>query len=262
MQKLIFILSVIIFFGSCQRSEKREVVSSKARKEIKDPISKNWIGEWSRLSEFSKANLETSQSDDSLYFHIFAVSGANDGEIEGNVFVKGNKAVYKAKDELQGDCELKFRLVGDSVIIIEQNGLCPAGLGVGYAGRYVNTKFKDKIKEEDATMISLKILKPNEDSALRATVGESYKLFVSSSQLVSENKDLDGVNAKVYASGVRGLFTFMENIIMVDKDLNIWAAVLDDEKVYYFTNNNKIEKLPKTVESWRERFEDKEVIFK
>ena len=44
---------------------------------------------------------------------------------------------------------------------------------------------------------------------------------------------------------------------------NIWAAVIDDNKVYYFTNNKEYKnRLPKTIDNWRQNFKNYEVIYK
>jgi hypothetical protein len=62
---------------------------------------------------------------------------------------------------------------------------------------------------------------------------------------------------------LRGLYTIMENIIMIDSSKNIWAAVIDDNKIYYFTNRLDYKtKLPRTIENWRNRFKDYKVIYK
>jgi hypothetical protein len=54
----------------------------------------------------------------------------------------------------------------------------------------------------------------------------------------------------------------VESIIMVDKNHTIWAAVLDEGKVYYFTTDENFkDKLPLTIEHWREKFKDSKVIF-
>ena len=51
---------------------------------------------------------------------------------------------------------------------------------------------------------------------------------------------------------------------MIDNSNHIWTAVInsEDDKVYYFTNSENFkDALPKTIEKWREKFLEKEVIF-
>jgi hypothetical protein len=42
----------------------------------------------------------------------------------------------------------------------------------------------------------------------------------------------------------------------------LWAAYIDEEVVRYFTTEHAYtQRLPATIESWRERFKEKQVIF-
>jgi len=228
------------------------------------PASKSWLGKWERQIWQNDGDLEISAiKSDSIRFYLSAYSGAHTGEIEGLAIVKDSMAIYSNTDE-PDSCLIEFKLLGDSVIAINQrNGICATGLAVTYTGNYKNKKLLPKV-EKDETMLSLGIFKTGEqDSLFKSLVGEKYSSFVNSTQLTSEDEDLDSLHTTVYSSGVRGLFTFMENIIMTDSSDNIWAAVIDDEKVYYFTNKEEYkEKLPKTIEAWRERFKKYEVIYK
>lgn len=92
-------------------------------------------------------------------------------------------------------------------------------------------------------------------------VGKDYDNFLTSFALITPMKDLDGFNAKVFVGNVRGLFTIKEAIIMIDGNGTIWAAVIDGNQVKYFTNNKGEQAFPKTVDKWRERFKEKEVLF-
>ena len=146
-----------------------------------------------------------------------------------------------------------------------ENGIGFGGMGVTFSGRFVNSKRLPK-EEKKETLASLKILNEQQDAIFSKLVDTSYQRFVNSTQLTEDragDKDLDpDLHVTVIASGVRGLYTFMENIIMIDKSNTIWAAVINDEKVYYFTTNKDYaEKLPNTIEDWRSRFKDYPVIY-
>lgn len=99
-----------------------------------------------------------------------------------------------------------------------------------------------------------------QEEAFNLFAGEDYLLFVERFQLVYETNDLDNFNAKVHSGGVRGLFTFMEAIIMYNTEGIFWAAAIDDEVVKYFTNDpDHRSTLPKTIDAWRANFTDNKV---
>lgn len=226
--------------------------------------SKTWIGEWERQLWQNNATLEvTGIKGDSITFSLQALSGSHTGEVEGVAMVKDHVAIYSIKEEGE-TCMLTFKLLGDSVIsITQEKGNCFAGAGVTFLGDYKNVRLL-KQTEKSMTMVDLCIFKDErEDSVFKALVGNDYSLFVNSTQLASEDEDLDGLHAKVQSAAVRGLFTIMENIIMTDSLNNIWAAVIDDGKVNYYTNNQDYKnQLPKTIDNWRENFKDYKVIYK
>jgi hypothetical protein len=96
----------------------------------------------------------------------------------------------------------------------------------------------------------------------RDLVGDKYEAFLNSSETQFIIEDLDDMGLQGFASGVAGLYTLMENIILYNGKNEFWCAVIEDEKVYYFTNSSRFkEMLPKTIESWRENFMEKEVIY-
>lgn len=58
------------------------------------------------------------------------------------------------------------------------------------------------------------------------------------------------------------MFTQMEYIIMIDKGNRIWTALINNEKVYYFTNSDTYgTTLPKTIDGWRSRFKEYPVVY-
>jgi len=228
------------------------------------PVSKLWLGKWESHRWQNDASLEiTNIKNDSIEFSLFASSGGHTGEIEGMAIVNGNVATFLNKDE-SDTCLIQFKLTGDSIITINQKqGFCYSAMAVTYDGDYKNSKRLPETERAE-NLTSLGIFKTEkEDSIFKSLVGDSYSLFVNSTQLTSEDEDLDSLNATVLSSGVRGLFTFMENIIMTDSLNNIWAAVIDDNKVYYFTNKQEYkETLPKTIDNWRQRFKRNPIICK
>lgn len=257
MRETINILLLLLLIGCSSQDHPDKKLELKT-------ISKTWVGIWERQIWQNDGTLEIkSIKHDSLEFSLLALSGGHTGVLDGLASVEGNTATYLEIND--GDtCLIFFKLFADSAITIDQkNGSCYAGMSVSYSGDYKNKKLLPK-KERFKTLYELEIFKSRtEDSLFKILVGESYSLFVNSTQLTSIDDDLDSLHSIVQSSGVRGLFTFMENIIMIDSANNIWAAVIDDKKVLYFTNDkNYKNKLPNTIDNWRENFKDLEIIYK
>ncbi|MEY1639246.1 hypothetical protein [Tenuifilum osseticum] len=228
-------------------------------------VNNNWKGEWIRKKWKSNATLEiTKVTSDSIDFFIFAHSGGHTGEIEGKASVDDTIAIFSSQDDMGELCTIEFRLLSDSMILVNQKeGSCFTGLSVTYSGTYINSKLITKELSNKQNLISLEILTSQEDSAFKELVGNSYDLFVNSTQLVSQYNDIDSLKMKVISSGVRGMYTYMENIIMVDSLYRFCAAVIDDNKILYFSNIEEFKnQLPKTIENWMKNFKEYEVIYK
>lgn len=252
MRKLILLVAINILLPFT-------VAAQTTRK--KNQIVKNWLGKWERVSRMDDGTLEIkSINKNFLQFEMFVNSGGHTGEIEGKAFIKQNTAVYTAHK--LGPCKLTFHLAGTSSINISQDG-CDryGGMGTYFGGEFLNVKHIPK--QAPATLANLHILTLQQDAAFRKLADTSYQHFIDCTQLTSTDvKNLDTFNAQVITSGVRGLFTIMEYIIMVDKENHIWAALINNEKVYYFTNSDTYRMaLPKTIEEWRSRFKDYRVIY-
>lgn len=264
MKQLLFLILLFELF-SCNSNSENKSTEQKTE-------TYNWKGNWEKDTWQNDAALKIKNvvGDSSLDFEIAASSGGSEGNFEGKAIIKGNIAIYNLAEELDS-CILTFKIFGDTLIAIKQGeGNCFAGIGVLYEGNYFNSKYKPKAgknrdsKKADETLFSLGTFESVvDDSIFKELTKKDYDLFLNSTQLTSEDDDLDSLNAKVYTSGVRGLFTFMENIIMIDDKKNIWAAVIDDNKVLYYTNTKGYaSKLPKTVENWRSRFKVYPIIYK
>jgi hypothetical protein len=223
-----------------------------------------WIGNWERVGWQNEASLKIDDvTKDSFSFSVFASSGGHNGDISGKAIIKDSIATYYFEDKYD-KCKLKFILLSDSAVdIIQEIGLCSAPMGVIYSGRYYSTDYKRKLKNEEIDLISLGVLSVTEDAKFRNLVGDSYSLFVSTTQLSYNQDDIDSLNFRVITAGVRGMFTYMENIIMIDSANRFCAAVIKDDKVLYFSNIDTFKNvLPKTIEKWRDNFKEYEVIFK
>lgn len=225
----------------------------------------NWIGKWLLVSHHNNSELKIiSEYNNTIKFELNASSGAHTGYIEGDaILVNKTKAIYSFKDEYSS-CLIEFIIKGDSMVYIDQKveeGDCGAGLGVGFSGEYLKPNL---VKEEVVDLVSLYLLETKEqDNAFKKLVGSDYEKFIYSTQLTYSLDDLDKLNTKVYSAGVRGLFTIMECIIMIDSDYKIWAAVIDGENVLYYTNSNLFRnEIPKTIKKWMVNFSNLEIIYK
>ena len=210
----LIILITIIAFSSCQHNQEKTEESSQSA----------WKGKWERYIWQNEASLEiTELKNDTIVFTLFAHSGSHTGGLEGYAEIKGNIATYTEFNDID-NCIITFNLLGDSIITITQKtNNCFAGAGVNYSGHYKNELKLNKTKPTE-TLYSLGIFKTKQqDSVFRCLVKDNYDLFLNSTDLTSLVEDLDGFNASVKSSGVRGLFTVMENNIMIDNNYMIWG---------------------------------------
>jgi len=224
-----------------------------------------WEGKWSHHTEFEGRTLSIhtpSNLSQKFLFSILASNGAHVGELEGEAKIIGHSAVAMIKDIDLKPCRVEFKRDVKSIEVTTDGCFEYAGLNVSFDGIYysgVNDFIVDVNNLNDFGIFK----SDNEKKDFKELVGESYKLFEQSFQIIYNKDDLDKLNAKVSSGGVRGLFGYMEGIIMYFPDGTITAAVINDNTVEYFSSNPKfIDKLPKTIEKWRVRFKDNDVVYK
>ena len=227
---------------------------------IPDEAHELWQGEWHRVrsSLHDRASLSiTKMSPQGFNFVIDSISGVNTGQIEGVASFFDKTAIYQSAEY---GCVVQFKFK-NRCMVVNTALTCTSfgGNGVFFDGNYC----KDKVnKQQSNYFIDLGILTNNTIRNFKMLVGPSYELFEDSFQLVYQGEDLDKLNATVFSGGVRGLFTIMEGIIMQCKNGNLYAAVIDDETVKYFSNDSRYQnKLPMTIERWRARIKEKKVLF-
>jgi uncharacterized protein YecT (DUF1311 family) len=237
-------------YAALARNRVAELQGWSARPQAQAPF---WQGKWDRVGvgRFDEATLTISEATPlGFIFALEAMSGGNSGEVSGQAKVEGNRAWY----EDEQNCRLDFSLAGGKIKVQGNEG-CQyyAGNGVHFDGEYARAGARPVARPAPPSA---------EQKALAALAGKHYQLFLDTMQLEGEEQDLDGWGAKVRSYGVRGLFTAQESIIMYGARGRIWAAVIDGDEVRYFTNDQaQARRLPRTIEQWRERFADKQVIF-
>jgi len=217
-------------------------------------------GEWTRVGDTpaDPSTLTISNATTTGFaFEVSAASGGNSGIIEGVAVRDDAEAVFKDRET---KCNVRFSWGSDYLFLSPSpDCLSMGGMGVTFHGEYR----KGKVERRTPTLTELGILAANvTEKAFSALVGKDYELFLSRFHLRSDETDLDGLGAKVVSGGVRGLYTFMEAIVMSRSDGTILAALIDDDVVKYFSNDAKFKtKLPITIDKWRGNFADKKVIF-
>lgn len=260
MNKKTLITFLLPLAVSCSSSDDKTIKTQSKSTTNENIQSFNWIGKWERHERNNEATLTINKIENGeIYFSITAFHGANIGDVEGRAKVDKNKSIYFL--HYNSPCNLEFTLRSNDTIEVEQiTSSCDAGIGVYFSGLYINSKLGLKEKEED--FVSLGIFKTKQQQLLfKKLVSDKYDVFLNSALTTTEVEDLDSLNAKCFSSGVSGLYTIMENIIMYNSKNEIWCAAIDDEKVYYYTNSHRYKnELPKTIEKWREEFREKEVI--
>ncbi|HVU57380.1 MAG TPA: hypothetical protein VHD83_20095 [Puia sp.] len=224
-------------------------------------VAKNWIGSWTDEGTFHGGGLKITEVSKGWFtFSMEATDGGASGELEGSARLKGYRAVFTEK-EYGGVCRIEFTFYGDSIYVDQQSGTCEAGAGVYYSGVY----YKHPPKRPEETLLSLEMLDNEvQDKKFRELVGDDYKLFMRSSQMTFEKeKDKDSLGAIVHQAAVKHMFTELQNIILINDHLDIWAAVINGDSVNYYTNRPDYKhRLPKTIDSWRENFSEKPIVFK
>lgn len=269
---LIILLNLTLLFYSCSYEQSSGISSKPVNQEdqtstnkadIKEKANENnkgiWKGQWNRINtnNYNPSWIDITEVKDSGFtFRIEAESGANIGSVEGTaIFNENGNALYESSD----DFKLQFS-ISNSVLkvkILSGDEFDYAASGVTFKGIYK----KDKLDE--LSLLKQGIFESEvSETAFKNLVGNEYYNFLYSFMKISELDDLDGFGAKVRSGTVKGFSRVIEAIIMVNSKNLIWAAYIDDEgKIRYFTNDTKSKILPKTIDKWRERFEDKEVIF-
>lgn len=168
-----------------------------------------------------------------------------------------NYAVYK---DSEYNCKLEFRIKNQCIEIKSENCTSYSGIGVYFDGIYCKGQNKNMTSEN--YFIELGIFNnKTELNSFKQLVGKSYNLFENSFHLIFEDEDIDYINATVFTGGVRGLYTISEGIIMKCPNGMLYAAVIDDDIVRFYSNDPKFSNsIPKTINKWRERFNEKKVL--
>lgn len=220
---------------------------------------KRWWGTWkidSGIPSYGGILKIDNVTSNSFDFELDVFKGAYMGSIGGKAqLLSSNEAAYidTSVDE-NNPCTLQFIKFNDTIQILENEG-CRShhGARAHYFGDYRLQKdiFFEHIPLSDTVLSSIY-------SILKQEKWESF-LHCFADTFEEENEDV--FDAHIIRAGVPGLYTICEAILMFNEDGKVWGAYLDDEKIYYFSSESEYKQLlPKTIESWTEKFSN-EIVY-
>ncbi|WP_054636911.1 hypothetical protein [Thalassobacillus sp. C254] len=206
-------------------------------------------GTYERISHTSGGLLDIQDSGDHAFsFEINVSEGANVGHLSGNAKMNEDfQATYQGPDS----CSLTFEWK-DSNILVSSSDDCKyySGNGVTFDGVFYGEGHAAEIEPD--TLSSLGLLTDEQEDLFKAMVGDDYELFLSTFHLIQEEEIIDSFEGEAYSAKVQGLPGMMEGILMHGHGDALWAAIIDEEKVKYYSNNEIM--VPETIEEWAKEF--------
>jgi hypothetical protein len=215
-----------------------------------------WFGKWEIESSalcYSGTLKITNVNDKSFDFSLLVVHGSHMGDLDGKASILSNNEAEFISDEAyneDGRCVITFTKFND-IIQVHENLGCRSyhGMRVMYNGDYKLNKdiFYDRVELNDILLSKLY-------SILSKEYFEDYLKCICD---IHTTDNLDTFEAKIITTGVAGMYTIYESILMYTNNNDVYGAFLhDDEKIYYFTSDEryKVNK-PQTIVTWLKKFE-------
>ncbi len=243
-------------------------------REIPASDTLGWTGNW-HLSEVWDEGLLLigNVTADSFDFALSIFRSSHVGTLEGRAKFNDSKAFYNLKDFEDEPCKLNFELNKDLIVVSQgsSNFACGFGARANADGKYEKKNWLKKAKlaygnSDDAIFPN----QPLHDS-FKALVGKNaYAVFAYNMQLIdkSKNEAPEKIKATVAKGFISGMVGSNEAVIMYDGQGKIYAATIDFDKtnneslVRYFTNDPLYRnRLPLTIEEWREGFKNYRLVF-
>lgn len=225
--------------------------------------AKLWWGQWAfGVHDAFGGNLFIREvGPEGFLFDLDVYSGAHSGALTAYArYVSRDLAYCRVPNGDNGQVgELVFRrrLEGRRRIVdVEETAPCS-----GYRG--MRAHFGGTFERRYEPWFDAGFLNELDISRLYALTGQYLDKMRSCTSDIGEGDNLDeDISARVVWGGVPGLYTIMESILMLGARGELWCAFIDDEVVRYFTNCLEWkEKLPKTIEAWRSKFADQQVVY-
>lgn len=225
-------------------------------------IKKRWWGNWEAGKDrnwFEQDLFITKVDREGFNFELICIHGSYMGEINGYAkFISSSEAIFESDNEYDEEvCKLLFFRINETIQVTEENCNYYHGIRAYFNGDYELNK--DIFVHYDEMLDDIIL------SNIYELVGRKYwNKFQQCFGDTHECDDLDNLDVEIITGGVAGLYTIQQSILMIDKNKKVWGAFINDEddKVYYFTSKEKYKnKLPKTIDNWRENFKEKELIY-
>lgn len=220
-----------------------------------------WWGTWGMESrvKIRGGQLHISRvSSDAFFFNISIFDGARSGYVSGKAQILTPHAAYaRVKSFDKKNCEIAFkrRLEGDSWIIeVEEGADCSGfhGMSATFTGTY---------KHSPELIVNRGYLDEIDLNEIERLTGKYISVFLDNFQQINLNDEVNEGDLTIITAGVKGLYTIMESIVVLDKSGSVWCACLDPNADYvrYFTNSLDKSK-PKAMEEWLDRFSDRHIM--
>lgn len=219
-----------------------------------------WWGKWNIESKIKMHGGQLhifKVSSDAFFFKITIFEGARAGEIWGKVEILTPHSAYaKIRSEENKKCEIIFRRRLENnewIIEVEEGTNCDNfhGLSATFSGQY---------KHDTELVINDGFLDELDFNEIERMTGKYLSTFLNNFQQFAKGENLDNdENVYVVFAGVKGLYSIMESMVVLDNKGNIWCAFIDpnSDVVRYFSNTRR---KSKTVDEWLSQFHDKQLI--
>jgi hypothetical protein len=230
-------------------------------KKIDWQTKNRWFGNWEIESSafYYRGILKITSVYDSYFnFNLTVIHGSHIGDLDGKATILSNNEAQYILNEVfneDGKCVITFTKFND-VIQLYENLRCRSshGMRVMYDGDYKLKKdvFYDMVELNDVLLSKIY------DELKKEYFEEFLKCICD----IYIEDNLDFFEAKVITTGVAGMYTIYEAILMYTNTNEIYGAFLhDDGKIYYFTSNIRYKnEKPRTIKKWLEKFDNREVI--
>jgi len=224
-------------------------------------LKNRWWGKWEIETPIVSYNSSLQIYKVTQYgfdFELSTSNGAHLGSVSGFAkFNSTNDALFRVKeDEEMSECQIRFIKTNDIIQISESPGcLYYHGMRAYFDGDYKIQKdiFYDLGLLNDTSLSLLYQLLDN---------GKHWDSFIKCFSDIHFSKCIDNFDGRVITGAVPGLYTSYEAIIIIKNETELFGAFLDVDKVYYFTSVSDYKsRIPETIENWRNRFKEIEIIF-
>lgn len=212
----------------------------------------HWTGKNSGYFGGSRAYIKA-LFNDLIYYELNAFNGTHSGALESfGIINKGSaKTVFKDTTYYEKDENVFFEFkIEDDLLKLNSNMydyMC--GMGVLFDSEYV----LGEIEISMPTALEVGIVETEEqDELFKKLVGDKYSDFISYTSFVDYSEVImDGEKVKAGNSYLRGAYGCCFYII---SSKHIYAAIIGDEEIYYYTNDkNYAKKIPEPMAEWAEK---------